>query len=195
MALPIGFVIAQRSILYDGIRHFLFVIPPLSVLCAATFFSGLDRIRMPGLRWAGIVLIGVYALYHAGLMLSLHPYQYVYFNRFAGGLSGASGRFETDYWGHSYAEATRKLERYLEETQQPGVYAVYVCGPEDAATYYFGERLRLAADVEGADFFLAYTRYDCREKFEAPVVVEVARRGATLARVKDLRPLRSPGGR
>jgi hypothetical protein len=43
-------------------------------------------------------------------MVRLHPYQSIYFNRaIAGGLPGADGRFELDYWGASHREGVEWL--------------------------------------------------------------------------------------
>jgi hypothetical protein len=42
-------------------------------------------------------------------MVELHPFQCVYFNRAIGGLQGADGRYETDYWGNSYKEGVEWL--------------------------------------------------------------------------------------
>jgi hypothetical protein len=38
-------------------------------------------------------------------ILTLHPYEYTYFNSLVGGTDGASRRYETDYWCTSYREA------------------------------------------------------------------------------------------
>ena len=43
-------------------------------------------------------------------MVRMHPYQYVAYNVLAGGLPGAAGRFELDYWDTSLRD--RSIVQY-----------------------------------------------------------------------------------
>jgi hypothetical protein len=62
-----------------------------------------------------VTIVGVLLILDLGhvtvFMIREHPYQHLYFNGLAGGIRGAEGRFELDYWGLSYREG---LERILE---------------------------------------------------------------------------------
>jgi hypothetical protein len=102
---PLAFIVAHRSPLYHGCRHVLFVIPFLAVLAALGVILFLRAGAPPLLRGAGATLLAAAAAVTATDMARLHPYEYVYFNRLvAGGLSGAAGRYETDYYLASYRE-------------------------------------------------------------------------------------------
>ncbi len=101
---PLAFVIASRTPLYDGVRHVLFVLPPLCI------------VAVMGLSWLANRLSGrvrvlpltALALTLGSLVLDdirLHPYQSVWFNTLTGGLAGASGRFTLDYWALSIRES------------------------------------------------------------------------------------------
>jgi tetratricopeptide (TPR) repeat protein len=46
-------------------------------------------------------------------MASNHPYYYLYYNQFAGGLKGAYGNYETDYYYHTMREGAKWLKEYL----------------------------------------------------------------------------------
>ena len=46
----------------------------------------------------------------------LHPYQYIYYNSFVGGVHGAFHNYELDYWGTSYYEAAE----YVNQVASPG---------------------------------------------------------------------------
>ncbi len=99
-AVPVIFVIVQKAVIYDGIRHLLFAIPPLVVLVAVAIAALFEEASRLALKWAIALAVGPLMVLTAADMVSLHPYQSVYFNRLvAGGLAGAAGRFETDYWG------------------------------------------------------------------------------------------------
>ena len=68
----------------------------------------LDQIRKPlwqAALMAVIILPGVIA------SARLHPYEYVYYNQFMGGVDAAVDRFELEYWATSYREAAREANR------------------------------------------------------------------------------------
>ena len=53
-------------------------------------------------------------------LVRLHPYQMTYFNAAVGGLAGANGRYETDYWLSSYKEAIEWVnQRAAEQGGRP----------------------------------------------------------------------------
>ncbi|WP_370322713.1 hypothetical protein [Oricola sp.] len=99
---PLLAIIGMNSTLYDGVRHVLFVLPPLFVICIV----GLNELWKisTGLR----VLIGaslsmVLALFIVDDII-LFPYNYVYFNEMSRGYA-ISSEFDLDYWGFSLEEA------------------------------------------------------------------------------------------
>lgn len=109
---PIAYVIYKDSILHDGWRHLLFVYPAWVVL-AALFWVALERLAA-GLPWAKYAVWALLALStaDAALFLARNPtLACVYFNPIGGGLRGAFGRYETDYWGVSVKNALDWMEQ------------------------------------------------------------------------------------
>jgi hypothetical protein len=101
---PLGWAIAARTPLYNGLRHLLFVVPILSVLASLAVLAAARRLPARAV-FPGLGLLAAALLVASIDMVRLHPYQYVYFNRlFAGGLASAVNRYETDYWLASYKE-------------------------------------------------------------------------------------------
>jgi len=187
--LPILMAMVLRSTLYDGVRHFLFVIPPLAVLAAAGIESGLR----PPVPSVVRVVIACGLLSAAAVtvwdMVALHPYQSVYFNRLlAGGLAGAAGRFETDYWGNSYREA---VEWVVKNVPGEGIRIANCSYPLQSSYYLRGSSgarfVPVPMDAK-PDLLLATTRWDCHRKTGARVVHTVERQGVALVYVLDLRP-------
>ncbi len=138
LLLPIVAVIAGTNV-YDGQRHFLFVMPLLAALAGAGLSSFLGT-RAP---WPLRVGIGAAAVVAAGVTaldaVRLHPYEYVYFNRgIAGGLRGAAGRYETDYWGATYREGAEwLLASYRSPPGRPiRVAILHVVGREGVPLLY-----------------------------------------------------------
>jgi 4-amino-4-deoxy-L-arabinose transferase-like glycosyltransferase len=189
---PIAYIIVGRAILYDGMRHVLFLVPLLAVLAARGLEGAFDLAERsyPRLARAGAALVALYLVYILTVMVRLHPYQSVYFNQLVGGLPGAYGRYETDYWGNSYKAAVRLLTEHLErESPSPPRYSVFVCANPPTATYYFPPYLERTRVEEEADFILGTTRWDCHKTQPGDVLAVVERMGTPLNFVVDRRRL------
>jgi len=103
---PWVYVLYKQSTIYDGLRHFLFILPIFAALGGAGWCA-FWRSKLPGAIKAPLAGLMMLSLLAALLdMAALHPYQYLYFNRLGGGgFQHAAARFETDYWGNTYREA------------------------------------------------------------------------------------------
>ncbi len=104
---PIAYAIQIKAVLFDGMRHFIFVLPPIAVAAALTMDRAVGRLSEVTYRQAIYAALGIYGMAHVTTMVLLHPDQYVYYNAFVGGVEGAQRKFKTDYWANSYAEAVR----------------------------------------------------------------------------------------
>ncbi|HOT83020.1 MAG TPA: hypothetical protein PLQ12_06935, partial [Candidatus Defluviicoccus seviourii] len=80
--LPVAYFVIARPTAYDGIRHFLFVVPPLAVLAGV----GLDRLlartvrQGPAMATATASAIALFVAVQASSLVMLHPNQYVDYN-------------------------------------------------------------------------------------------------------------------
>ncbi len=138
---PVAYAIAIKAVLFDGMRHFIFVLPPIAVAAALTMDRALTWLSEAPYRQAIYAALGLYGIAHVTTMVLLHPDQYVYYNAFVGGVDGAQRKFKIDYWANSYAEAVRGLETYLQHEYgaefEEHEFTVAVCGPPASAIYYF----------------------------------------------------------
>jgi hypothetical protein len=188
---PIAITVAMRPAMYNGIRHFLFVLPPLAVLgglAAARMLSSLRRLGRLAVGAAGVAMLACLAVPVAG-MATLHPYEYTYFNIAAGGVRGASDRFMLDYWGLSFRQAALALRAELAkrgEQPPPGGWTTAVCGPHPPAHVALGPDFNLTWNPNGADFAMMLGVFYC-VKLDAPLLAEIQRNGVTYARVYDIR--------
>ncbi len=190
--LPVAVAVATRPAMYNGIRHFVFVIPPLALLGGLAGGYLLERAQ----QLSRPILIAGYAIVLAGLaapvieMVRLHPYQYVYYNLFIGGVRGAEGRYMLDYWGLAFKQASQELlARISERGESPergSRWKIAVCGPHPPASIALGDQFELSWDPKGADFAMMLGVFYCA-KLDAPVLIEIAREGVLFARVYDIR--------
>src|SRR5437899_7834012 len=119
-SLPLVIAMVKRPALYNGIRHFIFVIPPMTVLASTAFAWGMNWLGENRRSWqpAAVTIFGFGLLLPLGEMIRLHPYQYTHFNHIAGTVRGADGLFILDYWGLALKQASDGLRDELVERQE-----------------------------------------------------------------------------
>lgn len=197
-------VVVAHSVLYDGIRHMFFLMLPMAAAAGLVLdhmLCRLARLPRPAIAGGGMVGAGpgllVFALYagvQMGVLTDLHPYETIWFNHLTGGVAGAAGKFELDYWGSALSEVSRSLVAAVEARQGPAAlttpYRVRICGPATSALPYLPpawQQARLTGAP--ADFYISFTRRLCPDIPPGRDMVRVERDGQTLAFVRDLRPL------
>ena len=191
-ALPIGIAVVTRPAGYNGIRHFLFAVPPIALLAGLAVPWLIDQARRRSKRaLIAVVLLAAAAILDPVVaMVRLHPYEYTYFNLLAGGERGARKDYMIDYWGLSFKQAGEALRGWLEATgekpPQGRRWKVAVCGPHPPARIALGDGFELTWDPRGADFVMALGEFYCA-RLDAPVLAKVDRAGVTYATVYDIR--------
>jgi hypothetical protein len=190
--LPLMIAMVKRPALYNGIRHFLFVIPPMAVMAGLGFAWIVDRVKRQGI----MAVVGVNAVFILALMLPLtemirlHPYQYTYFNHVAGTVRAADALYMLDYWGLALKQASEELREQLEERQEvPPAnrkWKVAVCGPQQPARVALGDEFSIGWDSQSADFAMTLGEFYCKG-LNAPVLVEIKRDDVVFARDYDIR--------
>jgi hypothetical protein len=179
--------------MYNGIRHFIFILPPLCVLggiAAGAALQWLDkRSRIAAAAGAIAILAGLaMPAYH---MVALHPYQYTHYNTVSGGMRAADKGYMVDYWGLSFKEAADELLGILDEqgTQTPEGrrWIVALCGPHPPADVELGSDFVTTSNTKGADFALVLGEFYCAQNLKAPEIVRIEREGVVFARVYDIR--------
>jgi hypothetical protein len=189
---PVALTMIARPAMYNGIRHFVFVMPPFAVLgglAAAWLFERLASYSRPALA-AGAMAATVALALPVVEMARLHPYQYTHFNHLAGGIRAADERYMLDYWGLAFKQAAdelrAKLTLGLESPPASRRWRIAVCGPHYPAKVELGPEFTTTYETKGADFALMLGEFYCAE-YKAPVLVEIKREGVVYARVYDIR--------
>jgi hypothetical protein len=166
-------------------RHFLFVVPPLTCLAGISLAVILDYLSGWNTKAgvAAIVLVSVSLLYQVLVMARLHPYEYIFYNRLAGGVEQAYRSYETDYWGTATSEAARWLVQSLEESGHgPGEkIKVYIAGANEfSAKYYFPEWVEITPILKQADYLIGGIRNFSWEQLPGEELYAVTRLGIPL---------------
>jgi hypothetical protein len=129
-----------------------------------------------------LVIPGIYA------DIQLHPYQYIYYNSYVGGVRGAFRNYELDYWETSY----RQTAQYVNQTVPMNAEGI-ILGQKHTFQVYARPDLRLFSPSEVIpgrqyDFLIVDTRANedltlC-QSIKPAMTVTID--GAILAGFKDL---------
>jgi tetratricopeptide (TPR) repeat protein len=104
LVFPVAYVIYKKSVLYDTMRHFFFVYPSIIILSGLAY-SYLIGLLPKHLKYVAVGVILVLVALPARFMFANHPNEYVYFNEVVGGIKGAFGNYETDYYMNSVKQS------------------------------------------------------------------------------------------
>jgi hypothetical protein len=185
VVLPLGFLIAQRATVYDGVRHVLFVIPMLAVVAGLGWRSLLPLLARAPLVAA--LAAGAYVGSVVATLAALHPLEYVAMNALAGGTRGAYDKFELDYWSAAATEALRRLERRLD--YDPSIRladtapSILICirTREERVHPILRRPWVVETDPDKADFVIETQRSRCAENKAVVLIDEVKRYDRTFA--------------
>ena len=88
--LPVLITVATRPAMYNGIRHFVFVLPPFAVLAGLAGAQIVERLWSYGRLARAFALVLLAGIASPILdMVRLHPYEYTDYNHVAGGVPRA----------------------------------------------------------------------------------------------------------
>lgn len=193
---PPTFAIVRGSVLYDGLRHFLFIIPPIAVMCGTAVTALLVHLEQRQRRWvwAWAGILGLFVVDQAYAMVSTHPYQHVHFNRVSGGTKRAIARYESEYYGGLYQELGDAVAQAMWNNDRKAYlsrsYKVTACGSYLFVNQNFPINFQFEAlgKAKNADLFATYPRDRClRRMTKYPLILKVERAGATLGVARDLK--------
>ncbi len=185
LVLPVAYTVLRNTVQYDNFRQYLFVMVPLFV------FAGLALEWLAGQlkhRYALLALSVLAILPGVVALVQLHPYQYIYYNAFTGGVQGAFREYELDYWLTSYQEAAEWMDGHVPEGSSILVWGgerrvtPYV---EHEYTYYNPNKVD-ESSYDSYDYVLITTEYqlDLQYHLSAETVYAVERDGVPLVLVK-----------
>jgi len=140
---PIVYAEMKNITYYNGWRHYLFIYPSLAAL-AALGCDSLYRLAKP--VWLKYILLAA-MLGLAGKstlwMIKNHPNEYVYFNELVGGINGAYGNYETDY----YSNSVRAAAEWIANNEPKNKKLTVVVNNEPLTASYFTKRLSDSINV------------------------------------------------
>lgn len=181
-AFMVSYILITRTPTYDGYRHFLFILPPIFIICGFAFEEIYSRISV---KWLYGLLVSVLIMPGIIANIKLHPYQYVYYNSFVGGTSNVAGIYETDYWLTCYKEAVEKFNDYA-----PDGATLVIHRETPNAAYYAKEGIQVKNYKEktSGDYLLIGARLNDYQRKNAgyPIALSVGRDGAGFCVIRQV---------
>ena len=111
-AWPVLYVSLSGAPIYDGIRHVLFVVPPLIAVTSAALIGTASSV--PRALAAAVIALGLVS--HCVDVVRFHPMQAAWFNRLVGGIEGAKDGFTVDYWASTAKLSSEWISSQTEPT-------------------------------------------------------------------------------
>lgn len=189
--MPPALHVLKGSPMYDGIRHWLLVLPPFAMLIGFTLWTIYLRILTLGPKakiifWTSLVACFLHLTW---INISLHPYQGVYFNELTGGVKGADGVFDLDNVGYSLLKATKWINKNIDPQPEKIKVVLPFWGPtipldkERFSVFYKhpDPDLFIAVNhvlLRNEKFFKRHTGFDFKQQ---ELLHEVSVKGVTLA--------------
>jgi len=190
---PVIAVMVLQPTMYGNFRHFLFIVPPIFIFCSIGLQGIFERIKVFP---AYVLLLIILVLPNIYWNVSLHPYEYVYYNNAIGGVRGAFRNYELDYWTTSYKEATEYINKV-----SPKNANVVVWGPNHIVERYARDDLNIQKYHQGDEkdtppgtYVIISTRLN-KDIYLYPMATQLfqtGRDGAIFAVVKVLDPANPP---
>lgn len=184
--IPFVYAILRNPPDFDGMRHFLFILPPIFIIAGFAFEVIFAKIKKIWVNAALVMILlapGIYSI------IQLHPYEYTYYNSLIGGTGRVFRHYETDYWLTCYKQAVEEFNQL-----EPQPVNLYVHREPEVAAPYAASNIKIL-DERGAlnqirpgDFILVNTRTneDEHDFHGAPIVLSIGRAGATFCVIKKV---------
>ena len=112
---PAFFAIIIKANLYSSWRQFLFLYPGIILIAATSFSFVFGFLKRRIFKWILLAVLFLLSIHPVSFMNHNRSYEYLYYNQLVGGLKGAYGNYETDYYYVSQTEASKWLINYIKE--------------------------------------------------------------------------------
>ncbi|HET8938513.1 MAG TPA: glycosyltransferase family 39 protein [Polyangiales bacterium] len=187
---PLVGIWVQRPVMYNGHRHTLFLFPPLALGAGLIIHRALSTPELPRLlRYAFASLLLLATAATVKTMVEIHPYEYAFFNRLAGGLRGGAKHYQADYWGEAYREGVGWVVDIAPLVPGKKPVTIDACHGRPQLQYYSAlwpeakGRVALSDKGETARYYIAFPTGECDRRGELVHVVE--RQGVPLMHVYE----------
>ena len=178
-----------KPVIYDGLRHFLFIVPFVSALGVIAIVEFFKNTKRKLIRIGIVIIILVNVVVISRQIVTLHPYQYIFFNSLVGGLQGAHKKYDTEYWGASYNEAINWFKNNI-ATDKNRTYKIHIWGIGRYKIYQAHNIKNVP--IEKAEYVFRFTRRMKEEPKKEDIIHIVQRNNIPLVFIEKNENISSP---
>jgi hypothetical protein len=171
-----------RAQVYNGYRHFIFLIPFISLVAAHPIACLSRPEAAAATRAAALAYVFVGILISVISMYRLFPYEYSFYNALVGGMAGADGRYDIDVRRSALREALMKIET----ATKADTIRIYSCG--SSFNFDGHPRFKQVSNPTEADYVVALRKGCAPELFNDLAVAGDIRRENVILAVIYSRP-------
>ncbi|MDP4011903.1 MAG: hypothetical protein Q8P72_06820 [Candidatus Roizmanbacteria bacterium] len=147
LSVQIIFYIVLKPFVYNGLRHYLFLLPQFALFAVIALISFKEHVRLN-------MLIVVLLCIEAGIILityfKLHPYEYTYFNPIVKMSYDVTRDFDFDYW----ATSDRKSLEWLKSHQNKKNPKIFLCSTSPSLQIYYPEAINVTDNILRAEYIV-----------------------------------------
>ena len=200
MLLPVLIGQIMPVVTYDGMRHYLWVIPYFCVIPGLTIFYLIENFHLVKAKLT-LSFLSIFIIYLFYNFFISTPYQYTYLNLLNGKSENRYQKFENDYWGVSANELIKDVN-----FNKNKITKLAICGVHPRIFDYLknqGEVNLIRTHPKDADYIIMTNRVllvsgsltkssnnktvkmmNCFDKFKGENVFELKRNGLLLSAVR-----------
>lgn len=158
-----------QPVIYNGMRHFIYIIPLMVILACFGFYDLVNsrlNLKIKSLIYLILIASLIYTIFN---FVRLFPLHYSYFNEISGGLENNIEKYETDYWGGSYRVASEFIRDNI-ATGNPYDVRVYSCNVSYSMDYYSHKKFIMTIELDKANYVVCSLPEEKIRRFEGEIV-------------------------
>lgn len=150
--LPLSRYFSPKMIILDDIRHFVEIVPAACLIAGVGVYKTSQIFKKNRQKVNAFIFIFITIIFIRNI-IKFHPYESVYFNHLIGGIAGASGKFDIDYWGFSLKEGSGWLNKNTALNSR-----IYVHSANIVAPVYLRADLKVTGKIDEANYLMIINR-------------------------------------
>lgn len=182
---PLLRYLSPKASAIDGMRHFMEIIYPLCVLAGMGFFTIYNYLnKLTKQKNIGLIVFSIIAITLVYNLVKFHPYQASFYNALTGGIKGANGKFDIDFWGVPQKDAMN----WLNKNAMTNSYIHIVMAQSSAAMYArpdLQDKINKKG-IEDSNYTLILNKKSFFEVYPVGEYLEKSLRGNKLAYAKTI---------
>ena len=143
---PFLYILYTHANVYHAWRHVLFIFPSLLIMAAFGWDRLIDWMKGRNMQLAGIGLLGFLLLDPLYFMATTFPNTVTYHNQLVGGVKGAYGQYEVDYYYNSVKQAADWFKANEMKHIQAGDTVRLYSNAAHILTHYFENNKKIVVD-------------------------------------------------